>query len=125
MAIVGVGCGAEDFPNDPRPPATIQMSARVDPEAVIVSPTGIDGAPVGAGLANFTISNETDDPVAVRFVGPAELSTEPIVPKGELNYKIDLVEGTYFVGTDNPEIDEAQIRIGPGRPSAQNDLLLP
>jgi len=42
-----------------------------------------------------------------------------------MNYQIDLLEGTYVVATDDPTIDDAELRVGPERPSAQNDLLLP
>jgi len=125
MMIVGAGCGAEDFPNDPRPPETIQLSARISPKNVQVSRDGASGQVVGAGLANFTISNQTDSEVALTFIGPSEQRTKPIVPNGEANYKIDLVEGTYIVATDDPAISDAELRVGPERPSAQNDLLLP
>ena len=36
--MVAAGCGAEEFPNDPRPPSPIQLSALVDDKRVIVSP---------------------------------------------------------------------------------------
>jgi hypothetical protein len=123
--IVGVGCGAEDFANDPRPPAPIQLSARVGPDDVRLSPNGAGGQSVGAGLASFTISNQTDSEVSLTFVGPSEQRTAPIVSEGEMNYQIDLLEGTYVVATDDPTIDDAELRVGPERPSAQNDLLLP
>lgn len=125
MMIVGAGCGAEDFPNDPRPAATIELSAQISPKNVQVSRNGTSRQAVGAGLANFTISNQTGSEVALTFVGPSEQRTAPIVPNGEANYKIDLVEGTYIVATDDPTIKQAELRVGPERPSAQNDLLLP
>jgi hypothetical protein len=92
---------------------------------VQVSRNGAGGQAVGAGLANFTISNQTDSEVALTFVGPSEQRTAPVVPNGEANYKIDLLEGTYIVATDDPSISDAELRVGPERPSAQNDLLLP
>ena len=49
----------------------------------------------------------------------------PIVAEGELNFQLDLVEGPYTVRADNPAINAADFVVGPERPSAQNDLLLP
>jgi len=124
-ALGAAGCGAEDFPNDPRPPAPIELTARVDDRQVEVSPTEFDGAPVGAGLANVTISNQTDSDQQLNFAGPVDRTTDPVVANGVLEFKIDLEEGEYVVGTDDPSIDDMTFAVGPARPSAQNDLLLP
>lgn len=125
VALLVAGCGAEDFPNDPRPPAPIQLTAKVDDRRVLVSPTELDGAPVGAGLANITISNQTDEPRELIFDGPNERSTDPVVPGGVLNFKLPLEEGLYTVGVEDPAIKDQEFEVGPLRPSAQNDLLLP
>ena len=124
-ALGAAGCGAEDFPNDPRPPAPIELTARVDDRKVEVSPIERDGAPVGAGLANVTISNQTDSDQQLNFAGPVDRTTDPVVANGVLEFKIDLEEGEYVVGTDDPSIDDMTFAVGPARPSAQNDLLLP
>ena len=126
VTLLIAGCGAEDFPNDPRPPAPIELTAKVGPRQVLVAPTRTsDGAPIGAGLATFTISNQTNEEVALTFSGAAENTTDPVVARGVLNYKLDLVEGPYIVSADDPTIREAAFEVGPERPSAQNDLLLP
>ena len=58
LAAGGVaGCGSDDHPNDPRPPAPIEVTARVDDEKVAVQP-----AKFGAGLVVMTISNQSGDP---------------------------------------------------------------
>lgn len=125
IVALAAGCGAEDFENNPRPPAPIELTARVNDERVQVSPTKIDGEPVGAGLANFTISNQTPEFVSLTFTGPQDRTTPPIVPDGLLEFKVELIEGDYTVSTDNERIKEFEFEVGPERPSAQNDLLLP
>ncbi len=130
LAAVGIvaftaGCGAEEFENNPRPPAPIELTARINDNRVIVSPTKINGEPVGAGLANITISNQTLDEVQLDFTGPADRQTDPIVPKGVLEFKINLDEGDYLVSANQPGVDDFEFEVGPERPSSENELLLP
>lgn len=124
-AIVAAGCGAEDFENEPRPPAPIELTAKIGDNRVLLSPTEIGGAPIGAGLANVTISNQTGKDLPLTFEGPIERTTNPVVAQGVLNYKLNLEQGDYVVGTDDPSIEGMEFTVGPERPSAQNKLLLP
>lgn len=126
LAVVGVGCGAEDFENNPRPPAPVELTARVDQQKVVVAPTEINGAPVGAGLVTVTISNQTPETVAVAFDGPGgEQTSDPIMGNGVGEIKINLDEGQYMVGTSDGTIRATELEVGPERETAQNDLLLP
>lgn len=122
---VAAGCGSDDFENVPRPPATIELAARVDDRKVQVSPREASDEPIGAGLANITVSNQTAEPVRLSFVGPNDLRTGPVVGNGTLQFKLDLEEGLYIVEADDPSIRGTELAVGPERPSAQNDLLLP
>jgi hypothetical protein len=125
-AVVAAGCGAEDFPNDPRPPAPIELTARIGEKKVAVSPTKRpNGEPIGAGLANITVSNQTPENVGLEFIGPTDLATDPVVANGVLQFNIDLEEGIYTVFADDPAIRSTDFEVGPERASAQNDLLLP
>ena len=72
-AFIVAGCGSEDFPNEPRPPAPIELSAKVDNRKVTVDPDEI-----GAGLATFTISNQSRDDVQLAFEGPNGARTDQI-----------------------------------------------
>jgi hypothetical protein len=119
------GCGSDDFENEPRPPAPVELTARVDDRRVVVSPITIEGEPVGAGLANVTISNQTPDSVQLTFAGPSERRTDPIVPGGVLEFKLELQRGNYTVSADDTGIRPFEMAVGPERESAQNDLLLP
>lgn len=123
-ALIG-GCGSEDHANDPRPPVTIELGARVDDRKVQVSPTEVQGEPIGAGLANFTVSNQTAEPIELRLSGPTERITDPAPAGGVIQFTFGLEEGLYLVETDDPSIRGAEFEVGPERPSAQNDLLLP
>jgi hypothetical protein len=124
-AAIVAGCGGDDFENEPRPPAPIELTARIDNHKVAVAPAQRDGQEIGAGLANVTASNQTDEPVRLNFSGPNDQQTDPIVANGVLQFSLDLEEGAYFVDTDDASIRGTEFTVGPERPSAQNDLLLP
>ena len=56
-------CGEDDFENNPRPPSPIELTALINDSEVKVSPS--TAAAVGAGLATFTISNQSTEPAAL------------------------------------------------------------
>ncbi len=122
LALAVAGCGAEDHANDPRPPKPIEVTARVDNKQVTISPDKF-----GAGLAVFTISNQSDSEATLSLDGPVEDTSAPILPGNVTDtFKVALETGDYVVsaGTDSTAAP-AQLRVGPERPSAQDDLLLP
>jgi len=119
-AAVLAGCGAKDFPNNPRTPAPIEVSARVDSQRVQVSPNKF-----GAGIVNFTVANLSSSPVKFSVSGPTEGSTVEIQPGAPDYLKMNLKEGTYEARASKAKIRPATIDVGPDRASSQNDLLLP
>jgi hypothetical protein len=118
------GCGADDFENNPRPPAPVELTAKVDDKSVLMSPSA-----VGAGLAVITVSNQSRDPINLTIVGPApedEAESGEIAPGGVGNLKAELVEGEYEVSAgDSSRVKSAELAVGPERESSQNELLLP
>src|SRR5688572_27434658 len=66
LLLFASGCGADDFENNPRPPAPVELTAKVDDKSVLMSP-----AEVGAGLAVITVSNQSRDPINLNLVGPS------------------------------------------------------
>ena len=123
VTLVGVllaGCGAEDFKNNPRVAAPIEVSARVDSDRVQVAPNKF-----GAGLVNFTVANLSGSPVQFNVTGPTEGSTAEIQPGAPDLLKMNLKEGTYEVTASKAKIRPATIKVGPDRPSSQNELLEP
>ena len=123
-----VGCGSEaDYANDPRPPAPINVSASISPDKVTVSPDEF-----GAGPITLLIANLTDESQQVT-IETQDLSQEAgikqrsavIHPQGTGELQVDVPEGTYVVSTDGNGIQEATVRVGPERPSSQDELLQP
>jgi hypothetical protein len=122
LALAAAGCGAEDHPNEPRPPKPIEVTAQVDNKRVTVSPDKF-----GAGLAIFTISNQSDSETSLTLEGPIEDESVPILPGNVTDtFKVAMETGDYVVGagTDSSAAP-AEVRVGPERPSSQDDLLLP
>jgi hypothetical protein len=120
-AVVAAGCGAEDVPNDPRPPAPIELSVKVDNHNVEVVPDVF-----GAGLVTVTISNQSSDDVELNFNGPKDDIPTDLIPAGGIrNAQFELGTGNYTVETSISTIVPGHIIVGPERPSASNDLQLP
>lgn len=119
-ALIATGCGAEDHPNNPRPPSPIQLSAKVDNKKVVIAPDE-----VGAGLADITIANLNDDDVTLKFDGPSDTPVEPILAGGITDVKLNLEEGDYQLVSEDGSLTPATLTVGPERASSQNDLLLP
>jgi hypothetical protein len=122
---LGVGaCGEEeDFANEPRPAAPINVSASVDSERVTVSPDR-----VGAGLAELTVANLSDQAVRVMLIGPGpddNPSTDEIPAGGVGNLRTELAEGDYEVSAEGADVRPDRLTVGPRRPSSENELLLP
>lgn len=124
-ALAVAGCGGEDdFANEPRPAVAIAASAEIDSNRVVVSPREF-----GAGLVNFTISNQSDDPVSLTLVGPSpedNYESGEILPNGVGNLEATLNEGAYEVsGGDRSGASPTEIAVGPPRESSSDQLLLP
>jgi hypothetical protein len=119
-ALALAGCGAEDHPNDPRPPAPVELSARIDDGKVVLAPSK-----TGAGLAVITVSNQSSDNVQLDFSGPSRGETSEIAAGGVGTVQLQLKEGDYTVEPSVGSISAGTLTVGPERPSAQNDLLLP
>ena len=123
LAVVALaGCGSEDFANEPRPPAPIEVSALVTDGAIEVGPQEI-----GAGIVNVTVSNQTDEATGLAFEGPTEAETRTVPPGGVLTAKLELDEGDYQVAATGQEsrAKTTRLAVGAKRPSSQNELLLP
>lgn len=121
IAMVAVGCGRDDFKNEPRPPVPLEVTVEINEKSVQVSPPAF-----GAGLVNFTVANTTTEEAAFEIDGPMKEVSDPIPPNGALLFKVTMEPGDYEAGVDDSlSIKRQQIKVGPERESAQNDLLLP
>ena len=120
-ALALAACGEDDFENEPRPPAPVERSVRISDREVVVSPSQ-----VGAGLVNFTISNQSDDPAQFTLIGPTDAASSEIPAGGVGNLKAELEEGSYVADAgEDSGAREGTLEVGPRRPTSQNELLQP
>ncbi len=119
-ALLLAGCGSDDFENEPRPAVPVEVGIKVGDDEVTVSP-----AEVGAGIVNFTVANLTDSETSVAIDGPVQAETPNVPPRGTATLKVELETGDYEASARTGEAVPFRFRIGPDRPSGQNDLLLP
>jgi hypothetical protein len=114
-------CGSKDFPNDPRQPEPLDVSAKVDSHEVQVSPPKF-----GSGLVTFTVANLSDSPIRFTLSGPKDVTSASIQPGSPGYLNVKLPQGDYQVtGGQGAKAKPAKIVVGPERPSSQNKLLLP
>lgn len=120
-AVSLTACGSKDFPNDPRAPEAIDVSAKVDSHQVEVSPTRF-----GSGLVTFTVANLSDSPIRFTLSGPKDVASGSIQPGSPGYLNVKLPQGDYqATGGQGAQARPAKIVVGPERKSSQNKLLLP
>lgn len=103
----------------PRPPATVDLTATISGDGVLVSPRA-----VGAGPVRILVTNQTDAPQRPRLrrSGGRVLPAASIPAGGVATLRTTLTRGRWTLRGAG---DGATIRVGPRRPSADSDLLLP
>jgi hypothetical protein len=114
------GCGSSSFPNKPRAAAPIELTASIGPKAVQVAPDK-----VGAGLARITVANISSNPATFRLQGPTSASSDVIEPNAPTTIQLELKRGTYKASASGSGFRPGTLKVGPPRPSSQNELLLP
>jgi hypothetical protein len=120
VAVVVAGCGRNDFNNDPRPPIPAEVSVSISPSGVVVSPKEF-----GAGLVNFTVANLTNETGSLAIHGPVVANSNEIGPADAETVKVQMKTGSYEASVDGFAVRPFNFKVGPERPSGQNDLLLP
>jgi hypothetical protein len=119
-AVALAACGRDDFDNDPRPPVPAEVTVKIGNGEVVVSPRTF-----GAGLVNFQIANFEDTPATLAIQGPTEAVSEEIPARGNNSLRTEMETGSYEASADGVDATPFSFEVGPQRPSAQNDLLLP
>ena len=125
-AIVGAGCGEDDFKNEPRAPVPVELTGVIQEDKVTVSPDS-----QGAGPITIIISNQTKDAHTVTLEGQnVKERVGPVQPQDTATIQKTLKQGTYEVRAGSPvavarEIQPAQLKIGPPREDSNDRLLLP
>jgi hypothetical protein len=145
LALVGVGCGAQEHPNDPRPPVPTRVSVSITRDAVTVLPAAIgigsdrtQQVPQNQGVPQpdtdgntplnvvFVAANLTDFDSQLEIKGPKDATSGPMVANGNGTYQVNLPTGVYTISAgDIPSAKPARLAVGPYRASSENDLLLP
>ena len=128
-ALALAGCGATaDSRTDPRPPAPIVLTASISDQRVSVSPRRFGAGPISLIVTNQTKTAQrvTLESVEKAGQGPGlKQQTAPISPQDTATLKADVDPGRYSVHVVGDAIVAANLRVGPERRSAQNDLLQP
>ena len=128
LPIALVACGGSDRENNLRPAAPVTMTGAIHADRIQISP-----ATIGAGTITLIVSNQSKAPQTVTFEtdelggtrGGNRASSSEIAPGSTGRLTITTRPGTYAVHTQDDAIRAAEVKIGPPRRSAQNQLLLP
>jgi hypothetical protein len=127
VAAIAVGCGEDDFENQPRPPVTLELTGVIQDDKLTVSPS----RNLGAGPFKILISNQTGAEHTVLLEGGSiQERTAPVAPRDTIEIKRTLEPGSYEVSAGSAravrrEIQPAVLDIGEERPSSNNEVLLP
>ena len=119
-------CGEDDFKNDPRPAAAVNLTGVIQPKGVTISPNNR-----GAGPFLITVSNQTPEAHTVTLEGDSvEETVGPIQPQDTATIQRTLKPGNYEVraGSEravNKEIPPFELKVGKARKSSADELLLP
>jgi hypothetical protein len=123
LAAVGTGCGSDnEARREERPPVPINISVSLDEKRVTASP-----ADFGAGPITLLIANQSGAAQTLTIDGPRlRRSVGPINPQDTATVRLRVLQGEYTLSAEESSgLREATLTVGPPRPSAQNDLLLP
>ena len=123
LALAAASCGGDDEArSEQRPAVPINVSVLIGPERLTASP-----AKFGAGPVTFLLSNQSGAAQTLTIDGPRlRRSVGPIAPDDTATVKVTMGTGDYTVAAqEDAGIADATLTVGPPRPSAQNDLLLP
>ena len=121
LSLPGCGGGGERA-NALRPPAPIVVAVEIGDARVSASPRRF-----GAGPLTILASNQSSASRRLTIDGPQlRQSVGPINPQDTATLKVNVNPGSYMISADGAGGPKpAALTVGPKRPSAQNQLLLP
>jgi hypothetical protein len=133
-AIAVTACGSTSSgATTPRPAAPVNVTVYIDNSAASVSPSS-----VGAGPVRFIITNQASqaESLAIQASGSSDdkplANTGPINPQATAQVTVDFSSpGTYSLSTERgaaataSAVRPASIKVGPPRPSSDNQVLQP
>jgi hypothetical protein len=118
-----VACGDDgDDRTQVRPPVPRNISVVIGQEDISASPEKM-----GAGQINFLVSNQSGAARTLSIEGPQlSRSIGPIQPEDTATVKVTAQPGDLeLAAADTEGVKPMVLAIGPGRPSAQDQLQLP
>ena len=125
-----VGCGdSSSYGNDPRPATPVAITASIAKQRVSLSPRSLGAGPVLIVVTNQSGNSQdlsiasADEPGSSPGIAPQ--TTGPISPQDTASLQLNLRQGDYVIGVKDNAVEPARLRVGPARPSSQNQLLLP
>ena len=125
--MAGAGCGEEDFKNEPRPPAAVELTGVIQRDSVTVSPDSV----AGPGPVRIIVSNQTEEAHTVTLEGDTVSErVGPINPHDTATIQKTLRTGIYEVRAGSEvavpqEIEPAELRVGDQHRDSNDRLLLP
>jgi hypothetical protein len=126
-AAFAVGCGEDDFENEPRSPVPMELSGVIQEDKLTVSPS----RDIGAGPFVITISNQTDAEHTIKLEGESVVEeVGPVAPLDTATIQRTLAPGSYEVSAGSEravrkEIAPASLDIGKERKNSNSEVLLP
>jgi hypothetical protein len=145
IALMAIGCGAQEHANEPRPQPPTRVSVTLTPRAITMQPPRIAvgpepsqqipqnqhaGQPPIRSKAPldvvFVAANLTDSNAKLELHGPKNATSGPFVANGTGTFQAALPTGAYTVrATGIAGAKPVSFTVGPYRSSSQNDVLLP
>ncbi|HSK49720.1 MAG TPA: hypothetical protein VK889_04405 [Solirubrobacterales bacterium] len=141
MALVALGCGAEERVNEPRPQVATRVSVTIGGDSLVVAPKAVAVGPErnqqipqnenesqppiktdAPQAVVFVVANQTDEDTRLLIRGPKDVGSGPMVANSPGSFQTDLPPGSYTVSAGS---SSDRIIIGPYRASSENDVLLP
>lgn len=122
VAVAAAGCGDDEARSKERPPVPINVSINLDEEGISASPDKF-----GAGPVTLLVANQSGASQTLTIEGPRlRRSVGPINPQDTATVRLQFEPGEFTISAaESAGLREATLAVGPERPSAQNDLLLP
>jgi anti-sigma-K factor RskA len=123
LATVTSACGSDDEArSEERPPVPVNVSVLLDDDGITASPTKF-----GAGPITLLIANQSGGSQTLTIEGPRlRRSVGPINPQDTATVRLRVQQGEHTLSASEAAgLREATLDVGPPRPSAQNELLLP
>ena len=123
VAALAGGCGSDDEArSEERPPVPINVSVNLDEQRITAGPDEF-----GAGPITLLVANQSGAAQTLTLDGPRlRRSLGPVNPQDTATLKLVVQPGEYTLSAaESAGLREATLQVGPERPSAQNDLLLP